>query len=59
MTGRATSPSGSVQLVTESFMIPAADAGVRLHVRNKHPAGEDRYAPDKIVLMVHGATYPS
>lgn len=55
----ATAPSGPGQLVTETFMIPAADAGIQLHVRNKHAAGQDRYAPERIVLMVHGATYPS
>ena len=59
LAGCASSPSGPARIVTETFMIPAADAGIQLHVRNKHPAGQDRYAPEKIVLMVHGATYPS
>lgn len=44
------------ELVTEDFMVPAADAGVQLHVRNKRPAGLARFAPDNIVLFVHGAT---
>lgn len=59
LAGCANAPSGPVQIVTETFMIPAADAGIQLHVRNKHPVGQSSYAPDKIVLMVHGATYPS
>jgi pimeloyl-ACP methyl ester carboxylesterase len=59
VTGCATSPVGSGQLATETFMVPAADQGIQLYVRNKHPMGQDKYAPDKIVLMVHGATYPS
>jgi alpha-beta hydrolase superfamily lysophospholipase len=57
--GSALAPSAPVQIVTETFMIPAADAGIQLHVRNKHPLGQSSYAPDKIVLMVHGATYPA
>jgi len=59
LAGCATSPSGPAQIASETFMIPASEAGIQLHVRNKHPAGQDRYAPEKIVLMVHGATYPS
>jgi pimeloyl-ACP methyl ester carboxylesterase len=58
--GCATAPAGgSASVVTETFMIPAADAGVQLHVRNKRPAGVDRFGPERIVLFVHGATYPS
>lgn len=43
-------------LMTEDFMVPAADAGIELHVRNRRPAGLTRFAPDNIVLFVHGAT---
>ena len=43
-------------LVSEDFMVPAADAGVQLHVRNRRPADLARFAPDNIVLFVHGAT---
>lgn len=46
------------QLVTETFMVPARDPGIQLHLRNKHPAGVDRFDSRKIVLFVHGATYP-
>src|SRR4029453_7822168 len=45
-------------LVTETFMIPSLDPGITVHVRNKHLDG-DRYAPERIVLFVHGATFPS
>ena len=45
-------------LVTEDFMIPAADPGVQIHVRNKRPAGLTRFAPGNIILFVHGATTP-
>ena len=39
-------------------MIPSGDAGIQLFVRNKHLAGKES-APDKILLFVHGATYPA
>lgn len=47
------------KVVTETFMVPAVDAGIQLHVRNKHPAGVERFGSDRIVLFVHGATYPA
>ena len=47
----------SSQMVTETFMIPS-DPGITVHVRNKH-TGAERYAPERIVLFVHGATFPS
>ncbi len=43
-------------LIAEDFMVPAADAGVQLHVRNRRPADLARFAPDNIILFVHGAT---
>ena len=43
-------------LITEDFTVPAADPGVQLHVRNKRPSDLTRFAPDNIVLFVHGAT---
>jgi len=55
------SAAGAVdaKLVMEEFMIPAADPGISLYVRNKHPDGVTRFAPEKILLFVHGATYPA
>ncbi len=43
-------------LITEDLMVPAADPGVQIHVRNKRPADLTRFAPDNIILFVHGAT---
>jgi pimeloyl-ACP methyl ester carboxylesterase len=43
----------------EEFMIPAVDPGIELYVRNKHPRGVRKFAADKILLFVHGATYPA
>jgi pimeloyl-ACP methyl ester carboxylesterase len=47
------------KLVMEEFMVPAVDAGVQLYVRNKHPEGVTAFPSDKILLFVHGATYPA
>jgi len=48
----------SAKVVTETFMVPAQDAGIQLHVRNKHPEGISKFSEDRVVLFVHGATYP-
>ena len=49
----------SPKIVMEEFMVPSADAGIQLYVRNKHPQGAQKFAADKILLYVHGATYPA
>ena len=46
------------KLESTDVMIPSGDPGIQLFVRNKHPAGKES-APDKILLFVHGATYPA
>ena len=48
----------SVALVTEDFMIPAADPGYMIHVRNKRPADLTTFTPGNTILFVHGATTP-
>ena len=50
---------GDGSLVTEEFMIPAADPGIQLYVRNKCPASLTSFSPSNVVLFVHGATYPA
>ena len=52
-------PADEVKLETESYLIPSADPGISLYIRNKHPAGVTSFAPDRIFLYVHGATYPA
>ncbi len=47
------------ELVMEEFMVPAVDPGIQLYVRNKRPQGVTSFSGDKILLYVHGATYPS
>ena len=49
-------PRGDAALITEDFMVPAADPGVQLHVRNKRPADLTQFTPGNIILFVHGAT---
>lgn len=56
---QAASQPAPQALATEEFMIPGADPGVQLYVRNKHPRGASRFSADNIVLFVHGATYPA
>ena len=46
------------KLESTDTMIPSGDAGIQLFVRNKHLAGKQS-SPDKILLFVHGATYPA
>ncbi|TXN07220.1 alpha/beta hydrolase, partial [Methylobacterium sp. WL122] len=43
----------------EEFRVPTGEDGIELYVRNKRPAGQSRFAADRILLYVHGATYPA
>jgi len=52
---RAQAPS----LEIENYRIPAADPGIELFIRNKHPVGMASFPGEKILLFVHGATYPA
>ena len=47
------------KIAAETFFIAAADPGIKLHVRNKHLSATKFFPANKIVLFVHGATYPS
>jgi pimeloyl-ACP methyl ester carboxylesterase len=51
--------AADIKLETESYTIPSGDPGINLYIRHKHPAGVETFSPDKILLYVHGATYPS
>jgi len=52
-------PAKLPELVIESTIIPSGDAGIELYMRNKRPAGMTNFSADRILLYVHGATYPS
>jgi pimeloyl-ACP methyl ester carboxylesterase len=45
-------------LKMEEFRV-TSDAGIQIYVRNKRPVGVTQFSPDKTVVYVHGATYPS
>jgi pimeloyl-ACP methyl ester carboxylesterase len=53
------SATATPKIVMEEFMIPAVDPGIELYVRNKHPSHLKTVSGDKILLFVHGATYPA
>jgi pimeloyl-ACP methyl ester carboxylesterase len=46
------------KIVVENYLVPARDAGVQLYVRNKRPEGVAKFGSEKILLFVHGGTYP-
>jgi pimeloyl-ACP methyl ester carboxylesterase len=52
-------PASAQRIVAETFMIPAVDPGIQLHVANKRLEGRDSFPAERVVLFVHGATYPS
>jgi pimeloyl-ACP methyl ester carboxylesterase len=43
----------------EEMLVPAADPGIEIYVRNKRPVDLTAFRPDRTVLFVHGATYPA
>jgi pimeloyl-ACP methyl ester carboxylesterase len=52
--------ASAAAIVSETFMVPATDdPAIGIHVRNKHRADRQRFAGERIVLFVHGATYPA
>jgi alpha-beta hydrolase superfamily lysophospholipase len=55
----AAAASQPVKLVAESYHVPARDAGIQLFVRNKRPESMTAFTSDRIVLFVHGVTYPA
>jgi pimeloyl-ACP methyl ester carboxylesterase len=48
-----------VRIVMQEQRIPSRDAGIELYLRNKHPDGMTRFRSDRVLLYVHGATYPA
>jgi pimeloyl-ACP methyl ester carboxylesterase len=55
----APAAADAIKLAVEETMVPAKDPGIELYVRNKRPEGVARFGPDRTLLFVHGATYPS
>lgn len=50
--------SQTPKIVVENYFVPSADPGVQLYVRNKRPEGVTKFGSERILLFVHGATYP-
>jgi pimeloyl-ACP methyl ester carboxylesterase len=50
--------TAKAEIVMQEFMVPASDPGIQLYVRNKHLKGVTKFGPEKILLFVHGSTYP-
>jgi pimeloyl-ACP methyl ester carboxylesterase len=46
-----------VKVASEDLFVPHGD-GVRIFVRNKRPEGVTNFEADRIIVMMHGATYP-
>lgn len=49
----------SPNIVMEEAMVPTAQPGISVYVRNKHRADMTSFRPDRTVLFVHGSTYPA
>ena len=45
------------RLASEDIMVPLGE-GAQIFVRNKRPEGTTTFSSDRIVIFVHGATYP-
>ena len=56
---RAKADEMTAGFVTEEFMVDAAEPGIQLYVRNKHPADMAQVPAGHVLLYVHGATQPS
>ena len=61
LAGCATAPSAPEvpALAVDDFQVPSNVAGIELFVRNKRPQGIESFSSNRIVLFVHGVTFPS
>ncbi|HQR55536.1 MAG TPA: alpha/beta hydrolase [Burkholderiaceae bacterium] len=61
LSGCATVPTPPqvTALAVEDFRVPSNAPGIELFVRNKRPAGIETFPSNRIVLFVHGITFPS
>ena len=46
-------------VTVNEFNLDTELPGVKIYVRNKHLASASKFSGDKVVLFVHGATYPA
>jgi pimeloyl-ACP methyl ester carboxylesterase len=47
------------KIVAEEMMVPSADPGIEIYLRNKHRADLGLFTSERTLLFVHGATYPA
>jgi pimeloyl-ACP methyl ester carboxylesterase len=59
LTAAASAGAAAPVVVTEEFSLPALDPLITLYVRNKHRADLKSVPAERVVLFVHGATWPS
>ncbi len=57
--GLAGGASAQSKLTMREAMVPAAEPGQQIYVRNKHLAGKHDFGPAHTLVFVHGATYPA
>ena len=58
-TGCANLPGASSSAIEMEEFRVTSEPGIEIYVRNKHPAGVSRFASNKTLIYVHGATYPA
>lgn len=56
---RGKTTPATARLVTETFSVPSSDPSIQICVRNRHIADATAFEGERVVLFVHGATYPS
>lgn len=54
----SSAPDGPA-LAMEEFRVPSKATGIELYVRNKRPKGVETFTSNRVVLFVHGVTFPS
>jgi pimeloyl-ACP methyl ester carboxylesterase len=54
----AASQAQTPKILGEEFKVPHAE-GIQVYVRSKRPDGVQRFAADRVAILMHGATYPS
>jgi pimeloyl-ACP methyl ester carboxylesterase len=61
LAGCAAAPSAPDMpaLAVDEFRVPSKSAGIELFVRNKRVKGAQAFPSNRIVLFVHGVTFPS
>src|SRR6476620_7300402 len=57
--GSAIAADPAPKLMTEQFMIDAADPGIKLYVRNKRTEDLKQFTSERTLLFVHGVSQPA